>query len=145
MVWGLIMRQKQHGMSMICIRPFFDQPARPTKIGQKWKFLTSVFFVQFGWNLGCGMIMGQQKHRKSLICLQPFFDLPARPTKIDQKWKFLTSVFFIRFGWNLVWGLIMGQKQHRMSLTKVNISNLCVFCPIWIKFSIWANNGPTLT
>ena len=30
---------------------FFDLPARPTKIDQKWKFLTSMFFVRFGWNL----------------------------------------------------------------------------------------------
>ena len=28
---------------------------------------------------------------------------------------------------------------------KMKISNLCVFCPIWIKFGIWANNGPRIT
>jgi len=92
------------------LRPFFDQPARPTKIDQRWKFSTSVFFIWFGWNLVWGLIMGQKQHRMSLKYLRPFFDLPARPTEIDQKWKFLTSVFFVRFGWNLVWGLILAQK-----------------------------------
>ena len=28
---------------------------------------------------------------------------------------------------------------------KMKISNFCVFCPIWIKFGIWANNGPRIT
>ena len=28
---------------------------------------------------------------------------------------------------------------------KMKISNFCVFCPIWIKFGIWANNGPKIT
>ena len=28
---------------------------------------------------------------------------------------------------------------------KMKISNLCVFCPIWIKFGIWANNRPRIT
>ena len=28
---------------------------------------------------------------------------------------------------------------------KMKISNFCVFRPIWIKFGIWANNGPRLT
>ena len=97
------------------LQPFFDLPARPTKIDQKWKFLTSVFIVWIEWNSVWGLIIGQKQHRISLINGRRFFDLPAQPTKIDQKWKFLTSVFFVRFVWNLVWGLIMGQKQHRMS------------------------------
>ena len=97
-------------MSFICLRPFFDLPARPTKSDQKWKFLTSVFFVRFGWNLVWGLIMGQKQHRMSLICLRPFFDLPARPTKIDQKWKFLTSVFFVQFGSNLAYGANNGPR-----------------------------------
>ena len=33
-------------------------------------------------------------------------------------------------------------NQNRL---KVKISNFCVFCPIWIKFGIWANNGPRMT
>ncbi len=28
---------------------------------------------------------------------------------------------------------------------KMKISNLSVFCPIWIRFGIWANNGPRIT
>ena len=28
---------------------------------------------------------------------------------------------------------------------KVKFSNLRVFCPIWIKFGIWANDGPRIT
>ena len=93
-------------MSWICLRLFFNLPARPTKIEQKWKFLTSVFFVRFGWNLVWGLIMGQKQHRMSLIYLQPFFDLLARPTKINQKWKFLTSVFFCQ-----IWMNDMGAKN----------------------------------
>ena len=27
----------------------------------------------------------------------------------------------------------------------MKISNFCVFCPIWITFSIWAENGPKIT
>ena len=27
---------------------------------------------------------------------------------------------------------------------KVKISNFCVFCPIWIKFGIWAHIGPKI-
>ena len=58
-IWygGLIMGQKQHRISLKCLRPFFDIPARPTKIDHKWKFLTSVFYVQFGWNLVWGLKM----------------------------------------------------------------------------------------
>jgi len=149
-------------MSLISLRSFFDLPARPTKIDQKWRFLTSVFFVRFGWNLVWGLIMGQKQHRLSLICLRPFFDLPARPTKIDQKWKFLTSVFFVRFGWNLVWGLIMGQKQHRMSLiclrpffdlpartTKIDQKWKFLTSVFFVQFgsnlAYGANNGPWIT
>ena len=29
--------------------------------------------------------------------------------------------------------------------SKVKISYLCVFCPICMKFGIWANNGPKIT
>ena len=28
---------------------------------------------------------------------------------------------------------------------KIKISNFCVFCPIWIKFGLWANDGPRRT
>ena len=28
---------------------------------------------------------------------------------------------------------------------KVKISNFWVFCPVWVKFGIWANNGPKIT
>ena len=28
---------------------------------------------------------------------------------------------------------------------KMKISNFCIFCSIWIKFGIWANNGPKIT
>ena len=59
------------------LRPFFDLPARPTKIDQKWKFSTSAFFIRFGWNLVWRLIMGQKQHRMSLKCLQLFFGLPA--------------------------------------------------------------------
>jgi len=136
---------------------FFDLPPRPTKIDQKWKFVTSVFFVRFGWNLVWGLIMGQKQHRMSLKYLRPFFDLPAQPTKIDQKWKFLTSVFFVRFGWNLARELNMEKTQDRMSLKclrpfyqptsptkqnwpKVKIFNFPVIYPIWMKFGMGANN-----
>ena len=47
------------------LRPFFDLPARPTKIDQKWKFLTSMLFVRFGWNLVCGLKMEQKQLRMS--------------------------------------------------------------------------------
>ena len=83
---GLIMGQKQHRMSLKCLRLFFDLPARPTKIDQYWKILTSVFFVRFGWNLVWGLIMNQKQHRLSLKWLRPFFDLPTNHNRpIDVK------------------------------------------------------------
>ena len=96
-------------------RPFFDLPARPNRIDQKWKFLTSVVFVQFGSNLAYGLIMGKKQHRMSLICLRA--TTIFRPTSYQPKStknENLTFMFFVRFGWNLVWGLIMGQKQHSL-------------------------------
>ena len=55
------------------LRPFFDLPARPTKIDQKWKFSTSVFFIRFGWNLVWRLIVGRKQHMMSLKCLRQFF------------------------------------------------------------------------
>ena len=87
-------------MSLISLRSFFDLPARPTKIDQKWKFLTSVFFVRFGWNLVWGLIMGQKQHRMSLKCPRPFFDLPAWPTKIDDWYKESYDFYFPIIIWS---------------------------------------------
>ena len=56
-----------------CCDQFFHLPARPTKIDQKWKFLTSVFLGRFGWNLVWALIMVQKQHRISLKYLRPIF------------------------------------------------------------------------
>ena len=85
------MEQKQHRMSLKCLQPFFDLPARPTKIDQKWKFLTSVFFCPIWIKFGMGVNNGAKTTLNE-------FDMPTtifRPTSLtNKKWKFLTSVFF---------------------------------------------------
>ena len=85
------MAQKQHRMSMKCLRPFFYLPARPTKPDQRWKFSTTAFFIQFGQNLMWGLIMNQKQHRISLKCLQQLSDLPAWPIQIDHRLQPLFS------------------------------------------------------
>ena len=36
-------------------------------------------------------------------------------------------------------------SQTNQSRPKVKFSNFCVFCPIWMKIGMWANNVPETT
>ena len=115
LVWGLIMGQKQHRMSLMCLRPFFDLPSQPTEIDQKWKFqngLTWSIFIPSDSNLVWKSFISLKVENTLLRWLQAFFDLPAQPTKINKLAK---------------------------------IINFCVFHPIWMKFGMGANNGPKIT
>ena len=124
--------------------------------------LTWLIFIRYGLNLVQRSLVSFWTDSECLKWLRPCFDLPARRTKTDQERQYSTSMFFVRFGWNSVWGLIMAQKQHRMCLKCLRsffdlpvrptenrpiakIFNFYVFCPIWMKFGVGANNGPKTT
>ncbi len=68
-----------------------DPPATPTKTAWYLKFST-VFFINFGWNLLWVLIMAH-KLKMSSRCLLSFFDLPTQPPKTNQYWKFLTAAY----------------------------------------------------